>query len=51
VIGGSVVARQEDKLGVQFATAFRADNNFEPYSPAEGDIAAISLTAEPIDIK
>ena len=49
--GGTVTVRQEDQFGVQFGTAFRADINSEPYSPADGDIAAISLTTEPVDIK
>lgn len=49
--GGTVTVRQEDQFGVPFGFAFRADNNSEPYSPADGDIAAISLTAEPIDVK
>ncbi len=49
--GGTVTVRQEDQFGVPFGTAFRADNNSEPYSPADGDIAAISLTTEPVDIK
>ena len=51
--GGGVVvptARQEDQFGVQFGTAFRADNNSEPYNPADGDIVAISLTTEPVNI-
>ena len=49
--GGTITVRQEDQFGVPFGTAFRADNNSEPYSPADGDIAAISLTTEPVDIK
>ena len=49
--GGPITVRQEDQFGVPFGTAFRADNNSEPYSPADGDIAAISLTTEPVDIK
>ena len=49
--GGVVTLKQEDQFGVPFGIAFRADNNSEPYSPADGDIAAISLTTEPIDIK
>ena len=43
--------QQEDQFGVRFGTAFRADNNSEPYSPADGDIAAVSFTTEPVDIK
>ena len=49
--GGVITVRQEDQFGVQFGTAFRVDNNAEPYSPADGDIVAISLTSEPFDIK
>lgn len=49
--GGTVTVRQEDQFGVPFGFAFRADNNSEPYSPSDGDIVAISLTTEPVDIK
>lgn len=49
--GGTVISQQEDQFGVRFGTAFRADNNSEPYSPADGDIAAVSFTTEPVDIK
>ena len=49
--GGVVTVKQEDTFGMQFATAFRADNNSEPYNVADGDIVAISLTTEPVDIK
>lgn len=50
--GGPVItAQQEDQFGVRFGTAFRADNNSEPFSPADGDIAPVSFTTEPIDIK
>ena len=49
--GGTITVRQEDQFGIQFGTAFRADNNSEPYSPADGDIVAISLLTEPADIK
>lgn len=52
--GGGVVvtpARQEDQFGVKFGSAYRELNDSEPYSPADGDIAAISLTAEPVEIK
>jgi hypothetical protein len=43
-------ARQEDQFGTAFGTGFRADNNSEPYSPAEGDIVAVSLDTEPATI-
>ena len=49
--GPVVVVQQEDQFGTRFGTAFRADNNSEPYSPADGDIVAISFTTEPIEIK
>ena len=49
--GGTVTVRQEDQFGVPFRVAFRADNTTEPYSPADGDIVAISLTTEPVDVK
>ena len=49
--GGVVTVKQEDQFGIVFGTAFRVDNNSEPYSPNDGDIAAISLTTEPFDIK
>lgn len=49
--GGGVITQQEDQLGTRFGTAFRAANDSEPYSPADGDIVAISLTTEPVDIK
>ncbi len=49
--GGPITVRQEDQFGMQFGTAFRADNNSEPYSPADGDIVAVSLLTEPADIK
>ena len=49
--GGTVTVKQEDQFGVPFGIAFRADNNSEPYSPADGDIIAISLTTEPVDVK
>ncbi len=46
-----IAQQQEDQFGARFGTAFRADNNSEPFSPADGDIAAISFTTEPVDIK
>lgn len=49
--GVVVIPRQEDQFGVRFGAAFRADNNSEPFSPADGDISAVSFTAEPIEIK
>ena len=49
--GAVVVVQQEDQFGTRFGTAFRADNNSEPYSPVDGDIVAISFTTEPIEIK
>lgn len=49
--GGVVTVKQEDQFGMAFATAFRAANNSEPYSPQDGDIVAVSLSAEPVTIK
>ena len=49
--GVGITARQEDQFGVQFGSAFRADNNAEPVNVNDGDIVALSLTTEPIDIK
>lgn len=45
--GGGATVRQEDSFGIAFGTAFRADNNSEPYSPADGDLIAVSLLTEP----
>lgn len=45
-----VTARQEDKFGVAFGMAFRADPNSEPRAVADGDIIPISFTDEPIPI-
>ncbi len=49
--GPVVTARQEDQFGVQFGSAFRADNNAEPVNVNDGDIVAVSLTTEPVDVK
>ena len=49
--GGVITVRQEDQFGIAFGTAFRTDNNSEPYSPADGDLIAVSLLTEPVDIK
>ena len=49
--GGAVTTKQEDQFGIVFGTAFRVLNDSEPYSPNDGDIVPISLTAEPVDIK
>ena len=49
--GGVVTVKQEDQFGIVFGTAFRVDSNSEPYSPNDGDIVAISLTTEPVDLK
>ncbi|WP_411289964.1 hypothetical protein [Sphingorhabdus sp.] len=42
---------QEDRFGVAFGTAFRADPNATPIEPKDGDIIPLSLTTEPIDVK
>lgn len=49
--GGGATVRQEDSFGIAFGTAFRADNNSEPYNPMDGDIIAVSLLTEPVEIK
>lgn len=46
----TVAARQEDQFGTAFAADFRAAADSEPASVADGDIAALSLTAEPVNI-
>jgi hypothetical protein len=46
----TVGVRQEDSFGIAFGTAFRAPADSEPYSPADGDLTAVSLTAEPVTI-
>jgi hypothetical protein len=46
----TVGVRQEDNFGVAFGTAFRASADSEPYSPADGDVSPVSLTAEPMTI-
>lgn len=45
-----VQPRQEDQFGANFGTAFRADANSEPRTPADGDIVPVSLTTEPVPI-
>lgn len=37
-------------FGTQFAAAYRADPNSEPYTPADGDVPALSLTTEPVPV-
>lgn len=41
---------QEDKFGTAFGTDYRATANSEPASVNDGDIVAVSLTTEPIDV-
>lgn len=45
-----VVPGQEDKFGVAFGTAFKADPNGEPKPVADGDIIPVSFTDEPSPI-
>jgi multidrug efflux pump subunit AcrA (membrane-fusion protein) len=45
-----VVAKQEDQFGANFASAFRASPTSEPITPVDGDIIALSLTAEPVPL-
>ena len=46
----TVTALQEDQFGVVFGTDFRNPANSEPFVVFDGDIIAISLTAEPVTI-
>lgn len=41
---------QLSSFGTQFATAYRADPNSDPYTPADGDVLALTLTADPVSI-
>ena len=41
---------QEDKFGTVFGTDYRASANSEPATTNDGDIVAVSLTTEPIDV-
>ena len=45
-----VTAKQEDKFGLAFGVAFRADANSEPFPVADGDLIPISFTDEPTPI-
>ena len=40
----------DSKFGKEFGTAFNADPNSEPRNVQEGDLAPVSLTAEPVAI-
>lgn len=42
--------RQEDQFGTAFGTAFRAASDGEPFPVQDGDLVAVSLTAEPVTI-
>jgi hypothetical protein len=44
-------AKVETQFGPNFALAFQADPNSTPRAVASGDIAPISLTAEPLAVK
>lgn len=46
----TVTVKQEDQFGGNFASAFRADPNANPITPVDGDIIALSLTAEPVPL-
>lgn len=46
----AVTVRQEDQFGTNFASAFRASTTAEPITPVDGDIIALSLTAEPVPL-
>ena len=45
-----VATAQEDKFGTAFGTDYRAAANSEPATTNDGDIVAVSLTTEPIDV-
>ncbi len=40
----------DGKFGKEFGTAFNADPNSEPRNVQDGDLAPVSLTAEPVAI-
>lgn len=40
----------EDQFGEGFGNAFRAEPNSEPINVDEGDVVAVSQTAEPVQI-
>lgn len=42
--------RQEDQFGTAFGNAFRATSDGEPFPVQDGDLVAVSLTAEPVTI-
>lgn len=41
---------QEDKFGTVFGTDYRATANSEPAIVNDGDIVAVSLTTEPVNV-
>lgn len=41
---------QEDKFGTMFGVDYRAPANSEPATTKDGDIVAVSLTTEPINV-
>lgn len=38
------------RFGAKFATAFNASPNSDPIDPAVGDIIALSLTTDPLEV-
>ena len=46
----TTTARVEDQFGIAFGNDFRADPNSEPSPVSDGDLVAVSLTAEPVPI-
>lgn len=44
------IGTKEDKFGKGFGSAIHADSNSEPREVQEGDLAPVSLTAEPVVI-
>lgn len=48
--GGGGGGAAQDNFGAAFAAVFNAAATADPGNPAAGDVPAISLTADPIDI-
>ena len=42
--------RLEDQLGANFGAAFRQATSAEPTDPAVGDLGAVSLATEPLEV-
>ena len=44
------VAKQEDQFGMTFGNLYRADPNSEPASVNDGDVIAVTLLLDPVNI-